>query len=389
MTSIGLTLYLFGVVLDDMRESFGASVTTMSLATALWHTVNAGVSAWLGPALARIPIRRVMLIGAGLMSLGLVMLSLTQALWQAALVFGGLVTVGSTLVGGLPSATLVTRWYVARRGAALGFAAAGTTGAGVLIAMPAALLVERFGWRIALALLGAAAGAIVLPALLALVIERPEDVGERPDGRRAAPREPLPMQGVEVPSREILADPRFWLLTLMFALLFSAGSVSLYFTIPFAAQLGLPLVAGAAILAARSIAAILGKIGLGTLSDTGGRKRVLAVVIGLQLAIWTVLVESPNATVFVIAGVANAFVAGAVLPIEQALYAATFGSAAFSKVIGFRAVAALPAQLVAPVVAGMVYDATGDYAMAFRAFLPVFVLAGIVLYFIRDPEPVR
>jgi hypothetical protein len=61
MTSIGLTLYLFGVVLDDMRESFGASVTTMSLATALWHTVNAGVSAWLGPALARIPIRRVII----------------------------------------------------------------------------------------------------------------------------------------------------------------------------------------------------------------------------------------------------------------------------------------------------------------------------------------
>ena len=389
MTSIGLTLYLFGVVLEDMRESFGASVTTMSLATALWHTVNAGVSAWLGPALARIPIRRVMLIGAGLMSLGIVMLSLTQALWQAALVFGGLVTVGSTLVGGLPSATLVTRWYVARRGTALGFAAAGTTGSGVLIAMPAALLVDQFGWRIALALLGAAAGALVVPALLALVIERPEDVGERPDGRRAAAREPLPVLAVEVPSREILADPRFWTLTLMFALLFSAGSVSLYFTIPFAAQLGLPLVAGAAILAARSIAAILGKIGLGTLSDTWGRKRVLAVVIGLQLAIWTVLVESPNATVFVIAGVANAFLAGALLPLQQALYAATFGSGGFSKAIGFRAVAALPVQLAAPIVAGMVYDATGDYATAFRAFLPVFVLAGIVLYVVRDPESVH
>ena len=44
MTSVGLTLYLFGIVLDDMRETFGASVTTMSFAASLWHVVNAGVS---------------------------------------------------------------------------------------------------------------------------------------------------------------------------------------------------------------------------------------------------------------------------------------------------------------------------------------------------------
>jgi len=44
----------------------------------------------------------------------------------------------------------------------------------------------------------------------------------------------------------------------------------------------------------------------------------------------------------------------------------------------------LPFQLLAAPVAGYLYDSTGDYAAAFRSFMPAFLVAGFILLFVRD-----
>lgn len=390
VTSIGMTLYLFSVVLDAMRESFGASVTSMSAAPAIFQVGTALTAVLLGRVLNRLSIRRVMVFGAVWIAIGMLLLSQSRALWQAAFAFGLFVTVGSAMVGTLPASTLVTRFFVARRGRALGWVAAGTTGAGILVALPAARLVEAYDWRGAFLVLGVFTLVVVAPSLWALIVERPEDVGEGPDGAHAEarggetppPTPPMP----EPPARDILGDPRFWLLTLVFALIFSASSIGLIFAVPFAAQFDIPLTGGAAILALRATSAILGKVVVGSLSDVWGRRNVLAGIILAYLVLWNLLVAAESGTAFVLASCAIAFCSGAALPVENALFAAIFGTAGFAKSIGFRMLFAMPFHLAAPLIAGWVYDSTGDYATAFRAFLPVFVVAGILLYFVREPE---
>ena len=107
VTSIGMTLYLFSVVLDAMRESFGASVTSMSAAPAIFQVGTALTAVLLGRVLNRLSIRRVMVFGAVWIAIGMLLLSQSRALWQAAFAFGLFVTVGSAMVGTLPALSLI------------------------------------------------------------------------------------------------------------------------------------------------------------------------------------------------------------------------------------------------------------------------------------------
>ncbi|HEX5368359.1 MAG TPA: MFS transporter, partial [Dehalococcoidia bacterium] len=89
---------------------------------------------------------------------------------------GGLASTGSRIV----PATLVAKWYITRRGRAVGFS---TNGGGVsaLIMVPVvALLINVFGWRDAWTALAIIELALLLP-MVPLAIRQPEDVGLLPD----------------------------------------------------------------------------------------------------------------------------------------------------------------------------------------------------------------
>ena len=72
---VGLTVYLFGILLEEVRTTFGASVTVVAGALALRQIVNAITSVLLGRVLTRLSIRRVMVTGAVLISFGTMLLS--------------------------------------------------------------------------------------------------------------------------------------------------------------------------------------------------------------------------------------------------------------------------------------------------------------------------
>ena len=99
-------------------------------------------------------------------------------------VVGGIASTGTRLV----PATLVAKWFVAKRGRAVGFS---TNGGGVsaLIMVPViALLINQFGWRAPGPALRYRVG-VLLP-LVVLVVRQPEDVGLQPDNGYIPPPRP-------------------------------------------------------------------------------------------------------------------------------------------------------------------------------------------------------
>src|SRR5207344_1932858 len=110
-------------------------------------------------------------------------------LWQLMLLWGIAVGIGTGMTALVLGATVASRWFVARRGLAVGILTAAVA-TGQLVFLPLlASLTERFGWRSALSLICVMLGVSAFLVLL-VMRDRPSDVGLRPFGDKGT--EPLP-----------------------------------------------------------------------------------------------------------------------------------------------------------------------------------------------------
>jgi MFS family permease len=388
VASVGFTIYLFGVFQDALVEAFSTSVAVLSIAPALFMVVSGVLSPFIGRSLATgrrpgLSIKNVMLTGAVLIGSGFLVLSRMTSLFAAAAAFVLLVAPGAIMLGPLLAQAMVTNWFDRKRGQALGIVSAGTTAGGVLIPPLAARLIEAFGWRDAMSILGGLVLILVLPAIAQLVVPRPEDVGEITDGLPAPSGDEEIQAEPAADTRELLRNPRLWLAGATFGLIFSAGTISTIFTVPYASQLGIPLLGGATVVSMRAGAAAIGKIVLGSLADRLGVHPVLYGVIAIEVGLTVLLVQSRDPVVFTALGVAIGFVGGSPLPLKAALVGQLFGRNNFPAAMGLVQSVGVPIQLLMVPVAGLVYQATGTYAAVFALTIPCFLASALFLQFVR------
>ena len=216
----GVSLWGASVFVIPMTEDLGWSRAAFFSG----YTVRAAVVGVLAPVVGpwtdtRAGPRALAAGGAVLLGLSLVLLRYTDSLWQFLLLFGvagGLADLGS---GFMVAQTLVPKWFVRRRGRALGIAIAGVGIGATVFPGAVSALVETVGWRDAWLWLGIGAGGVSL-ALALLIRTRPEDMGLLPDG--AAAGSPVPennrREERSLTRAEALRTPAFWLLMASFAL---------------------------------------------------------------------------------------------------------------------------------------------------------------------------
>jgi MFS family permease len=152
----------------------------------------------------------VLLLGTACLAFGAVSGFLWLAVGFAALRFLGQ---GSLM---LNCSNLVSQWFSRRRGFALSLMALGFAASMAVHPPLAQYLVETIGWRQAWLVLGVLTWLLMLPPVLLLVHDRPENVGLRPDGDRPAappaagggPSEPV--SGLSL--REALGSSAFYIL---------------------------------------------------------------------------------------------------------------------------------------------------------------------------------
>jgi MFS family permease len=236
-----------------------------------------------------------------------------------------------------------------------------------------------------MAILGGVMLAVPLPISALLARSTPEEVGESPDGA-AAPDTDDPATPSTLSTMDLLRRPVFWLCGIMFALQFAAGSVSVIYTVPYAQQLGLGLVASASILSLRSLFGALGKVLLGSLSDRVGVKRMIYYCFGVEVVLTALMVQTRDPIWFTVFGVGLGFVGAAMLPLKGAFVGQLFGRANFGSAFGLMQTVALPfTPLIIPL-AGYVKDLTDDYAVVFAGAIPLYVVGALLLSFIKPPD---
>ena len=180
-----------GVFVVPLQDEFGWGRDQVSVAISINLLCYGLVAPFAAALVERLGTRRVMAGALVAIAVGSALTVLITALWQLDLLWGAVIGLSTGSVAIPLSAIVATRWFVRHRGLVTGLMAA-SFATGNLIFLPLlAWITEAEGWRWAAAVVAIVAGAIV-PIVLLLMRERPEDVGVLPLGATVATPHPPP-----------------------------------------------------------------------------------------------------------------------------------------------------------------------------------------------------
>jgi MFS family permease len=362
---------LFPAILDE----FGWDRSVTAGAFSFGFLVSAVVTPFVGGLMDRRGPRPVVEAGVVAMASGLVLAALIRQPWQLYLTLGALAGGGVNCLAYTGQSIYLTNWFVRRRGLALSIAFSGV-GIGSIAILPwLGWLIRSAGWRSACVWLGVVLFAVLAPLNL-LLRRRPEDLGLSPDGLAA--ESTGAKATVTIVDREWAAvdwtlsramrTQRFWWLAAgYFCALYSWYAVQVHQT-KYLIDIGFSPGIAAWALALVGLAAVPGQIALGHLSDRVGREWVWMIGnSGFVLCCMALLRlgSAPRPALLYAMILAQGTLGYGLTSVMGAIPAEIFAGPHFGAIFGTVMLAAILGGAAGPWVTGIVYDATGSYAIAF------------------------
>lgn len=356
-------------VCQDMgfsRAGMGVTQTIMAASLMLMSLVS-------GRIFARVPVVRVLRLSSVVMAAGYFCFSLARSLpmfYGAALVTGlaegAITTVALSL--------LISNWFHARRGLAVGLAFMGS-GVGGMICNPlASWLIGGFGWRAAYRVLAGGVFALAVPICFFLLRDQPADKGLRPYGEQDEQIDYARIQRQGTLFYQAARQPRFWALCLCAALNTICTSGLMQNTAPHISDVGFSAGFAATIASCGMASLAAGKLLLGWLYDKLGAARATAIsqvsaMVGLAGALLAPALPGVGLIVLGV-GLGGAFGNVAHPIIAQIVY----GDRDFSSIFGMISAFANIGGMLTPVLVGGSYDLLGSYKPAFTCMIGLLIL---------------
>jgi MFS family permease len=283
---------------------------------------------------------------------------------------------GYLCAGPIPHQVLISEWFVRQRGVAMSFAYLGLGVGGAIsekyVALP---LIHRIGWRGALATVGFALLGLI-PLILLVVRNRPEDIGLQPRGERPL-EQPTPL-----PRRAVLAKASFWLLALgSFASIGSIGSINQHMKLLFRDS-GLSAEVTASTTFVMLLSSLIGRIVMGWLADRLPKKYVMVAAylfISLPLPL---LYFAARPGVPILFGWTFGFGLGADFMLIPLMAADLFGTHTLARVMGILLPADSIAQTICPLIVGTLYTRSGNYGSALVFVMSLALVGAISVSFL-------
>ncbi|MBI3953715.1 MAG: MFS transporter [Chloroflexi bacterium] len=401
---MGVSFYSFGLFIKPMSEELGWSRGSLSLALTLRSLVNMV----LGPVVGRILDRsgpRLLMAGGALAAGGsLLLLSQVHTLTQFYLIFGVLWSVGFSTMSGMVTTTVVSKWFVRRRGRAVAIAAMGISIGGITLTQLTAFLLGHYSWRSAWIVLGVLLLVVVVPLALWLMRRQPEDMGLRPDGDAepgstpAPPAAPAPRRWrLPLPSarkreerdwtlREAARTPALWMLLIATNLSGLAMSTLTLHQVPLLQDRGLSVATAAAMVTFFATGSLTAKLVWGLAAEFVPLRYLAALnFLGAAAAIG-VLFNVHSATAALIYGGVAGFTMGAMPVVQSLLWPDYFGRASLGTIRGALAPIGALSSGFGPYLGGVLFDATGNYSIVLLSLIAATATAGVLMLLSRPPR---
>ncbi len=394
--------YSFSVFYAPILQEFGRSRAE----TALIFSINViiyGLSAPIvGAAVDRLGPRKLMVGGAVILGIAVAACSQAQQIWHFYLLFGLLASFGICATGYVPNTVLVSRWFVQRRGTALGIFLAGF-GLGYIMVIAVERLVAYIGWRDSFVVLGLL--PIVVSAPLIAIFQRlePKEKGLLPDGRLQVETGGAPQSGGEplVVDRQwaeqkwdipmAIKTYRFWLIFLgNFFLWGIAVNLMIAHQVIFAVDQGYTPAFGALIFSLYGAFYSLGNL-MGFISDRVGRE--VALTLGLTVAslgVLMLILNHGSSTPWLMYAYSLLFGLGigVTSPALTGAAADLFLGPNFGSINGLIVMGFGLGGSISPWLAGIIFDVLGTYIPAFFVVIAALVITAICVW-LAGPRKVR
>ena len=297
----------FPLFILPVRETFGTNLATVSFIFSLARSGVGPTGPLAGWLVDRYGSRAALFWGATMGGVGFLLLGRTPNIWAFALVYLGLVTVGSNLGFTYSITALLNNWFYRQKALAMSARSAIDSLIPAMLVPVLGIAIATQGWRPTSIALGLTL-LVVLP-LSSLIKNTPESMGLVPDGepdaggagtqddgmgRRAVVRPPIDYE-----TREAMRTPAYWVLIAGAGLrLASKGAVMLHI-IPILIGKGTDQQTAGVILGLLLFATVPGYLIVGWLADRVPRNLVLGVA-SLAGAFSFALLASPFTSFWVI-----------------------------------------------------------------------------------------
>ena len=383
-TSYGL-FYTFGVFFKSLQDEFGWGRALTGSVHSVHLVIYALSTYFFGRLTDRIGPRRALSLGAFFIGIGLSLCSMITSIWQLYF-FYIIASLGSGVTVSLPNAT-VQKWFIRKRGLALGLVTAGV-GAGTLFLAPLTqYLIASMGWRYSYITIGIFYWALLLLTAVALV-ERPEKKGLKPYGwqEKVKVGQENDVELHDWPVKDAMKTKTFLLIILIYFFTNLPIHMVMIHIVPYLTDQGISRAFAASALGLIGGISISGRIGMGILSEKIGWKwgLFLCCLLCSLTLFWLIAVRSPW-MLFAFTLTYGFFYGGKITTIPG-LIGSFFGTRSLGEIIGIIHATSLTGGIIGPVLGGYIFDVSGSYRLAFWIAALAFLTSAILTLFAQPPK---
>jgi MFS family permease len=387
-----------GIFFKPILEEFKLDRATLSLVQTVAMLVFAAASPFLGRLIDRFGPRAMIFICVITQTLSSVVNGLAASLWH--------LYIGRFLYEMRPlhsTQVLINRWFVKKRGKALGIVATGMP-IGTLVLSPISqYLILIWGWRMTMLFWAGVTFVVLLPLAL-LVRDKPEDKGYGPDGEPLV-REPsvgLPLKpegrdsevktGLQAGSSlsEATRTGSFWLLSAAHFICGIGCGFMMTHTVIFATDVGYSEMIGASLLSVQGGINLVGVLVTGHMSDRIARSKVLALThlircLSFVTTVIFILFGGGSLWLLYIAMALFGFGWFTTAPLTSGLVADLFGYRRMGTIIGLTMSYHTVGMAIGAYAGGITFELTNSYYSLFLIQGILEFLAASFAFAIKQP----
>ncbi|MBU2644741.1 MFS transporter [bacterium] len=390
--SSGIGFYSHGVILDPLRIQYGWSKGIVSSAITFYFATSAVTGIIIGPKIDRYGPKPFLIMGALVFSLSYFLLSQINQVWQLFFVYF-LAAIGWSGSSLLSVNTLITSWFVQKRGLAMSITMTGLSLGGMVLVPLASYLIVSRGFQTTIMTLSAMYSLIIIPFTLVFIKAHPSDLQLQPDG--LAVKTPALSHLKKVVNREAqlrrwtrrqaIITPTFWSIVIAFSLALCVQMAFLVHQVSFL-SIYLGNMGAAAAVSITTAASIIGRLSLGTFVDRFDKRYTAMICFLVQGLTVLTLAFSQHVVILYLGTFAFGLTMGSLLMMLPLITGECFGMLSFGLVSGLIGVFSTSGSAFGPMIAGFIFDATQSYQLAFILFATISLIATVIVRFARPPE---
>jgi len=381
---VGLgTRYSFGVFFKSIESEFALTRGATSGVFSIYMLLCCVFAVLGGRALDRYGPKVVVFLMGSFTGLSLLLTSQANSAWQLLISYGLLLSLGTGAIYAVVNST-ASRWFDKKRGFVLGITTSGGGFGAIVMAPFATYLISNFGWRTAFIVMGLIAW-LVISSMCLILKKDPGDMGLLPDGVKSEAAQPGPQKKeikAQLTGPSLLQASRtsnFWFLGLIWLLLSLDVHLVFVHVVPYAVDMGNSLMDAAIILALIGGTTIPGRILVGRVSDTIGRKAPAIACAVLQVGALLWLMWAQELWMLYVFAIAFGFLWGGLGVLTTALIGDVFGMRSIGAIMGMMSAGWALGAASGPAIGGYIFDVSGTYFMAFAAGAVAILIAALLV----------